>query len=123
MARLLDKEDVNAIHRQRLEAVVPVIRKQIEEAKTWPMFNENQDEIVAALKANPNLSLEGAYRQIVVPKIVADRSRIKQDVLREAQHAPTSTSVPNRAATKPVAPTAGPRSLEDIIKESIATLK
>lgn len=109
--------------RKRLEAVVPVIRKQIEEAKTWPMFNENQDEIVAALKANPNLSLEGAYRQIVVPKIVADRSRIKQDVLREAQHAPTSTSVPNRAATKPVAPTAGPRSLEDIIKESIATLK
>lgn len=110
--------------RKRLEAVVPVIRKQIEEAKTWPLFNDNQDEIVAALKANPNLSLEGAYRQIVVPKIVADRNKIKQDVLREVQSAPTSTAVPARAATKPVAPVgAGPRSLEDVIKESIASLK
>lgn len=109
--------------RKRLEAVVPVIRKQIEEAKTWPLFTENQDEVVAALKANPNLSLEGAYRQVVVPKIVADRSKMKQDVIREVQAAPKSTSVPTRAATKPVAPTAGPRSLEDIIKESIATLK
>lgn len=109
--------------RKRLEATIPVIRKQIEEAKTWPLFNENQDEIVAALKANPNLSLEGAYRQIVVPKIVADRTKIKQDVLREVQSAPRATSVPTRAATKPVAPTAGPRSLEDVIKDSIATLK
>lgn len=110
--------------RRRIEATLPLIRKQIEDAKTWPLFNENEEDITKVLAADPSISLESAYRKVVFPKIIAERNTTRQDVLKELKTAPTSTSVPARAATKPAAPASnGPRSLEDVIKESVETLK
>jgi hypothetical protein len=106
-------------NRQRIEATLPVIRKQIEEAKTWPLFTESEAEITKALADDPQISLEGAYRKVVFPKLVAERNATRQSVLQEIKTAPTSTGVPNRAASKPNAPATGPRSLEDIIKEQV----
>jgi hypothetical protein len=109
---------------RRIQAALPVVRKQIEEAKQWPLFAESEEAIIGVLKANPQISLEGAYRQIVFPKLVAERNKVRQDVIREAQTAPTSTSVPTRAASKPGPQTPnGPRKLEDIIKEQVERLK
>lgn len=109
--------------RRRLEAARPYVEKQLAEAKTWPLFNENEDEIADFLAKNPKANLEQAYRSIVFPKLLAERSQVKKDVIKEMQTAPTSTSVPNRASTKPVAPKAGPKTLEDVIREQVATLK
>lgn len=104
---------------QRREAAKPQIRKQLEEAKTWTLFNESEDEILQVLQSNPNISLEGAYREVVFPKLVADRNKMRQDVLQEVKKAPVASSVPTRAATKPTAPTGEPQSLEDIIRAEV----
>jgi hypothetical protein len=108
---------------QRKEAVRPMIRKQMEEAKTWAMWDESEEEVLQVLQKNPNISLEGAYREVVFPKLIADRNKVRQEVIQEVKKAPVASSMPSRAATKPVATSGGPRSLEDIIKESISTIK
>lgn len=109
---------------QRVQTLLPQVNRQINEARQWPQFNENEQEIAAALQANANLTLEGAYRQIVFPKLVNDRNRMRQEIMAEVKQAPRSTSTPVRPA-KPTltAESTGPRSLEDIIRESIQVLK
>lgn len=110
--------------KRRVEAALPVIRKQIEEARTWSLFNESEEEILETLRKDPKISLEGAYRQVVFPKLVAERNNVRQEVIKELQTAPVSTSVTSKAAVKPTAPVnSGPRNIEDIIKEQIATIK
>jgi hypothetical protein len=109
--------------RRRKDAALPVIRKQLEEAKTWHLFNESEDEILSVLRKDPKISLEGAYRQVVFPKLIAERNEVRKQVIQEVKAAPTATSIPTRVATKPSAPNPGPRSMEDIIREQVETLK
>jgi hypothetical protein len=108
---------------RRMEASLPVIRKQLEEARTWTLFNESEEEILEALRKDQSISLEGAYRQVVFPKLVAERNKVRQDVLKEVKAAPTASSMPSRAASKPGAAGDGPRSIEDIIRQQVETLK
>lgn len=112
---------------QRIAQTVPIIEKQIAEARTWPNFTELESEIVAALKADQNLSLDRAYMQVyhhtVTPKLQADRNRIRTEVLGEIKAKPMASSAPV-SQTRPGAAASGtPRSLEEIIAESVATLK
>jgi hypothetical protein len=110
---------------KRIEATLPVVRMQIAEARTWPLFNESENDIVRILESDKNISLEAAYRKVVFPKILAERTKIKQDVIQEMQRAPVASSaMPTRVATKPVSPNAGgPRNLEDVIKAQIDSLR
>jgi hypothetical protein len=119
---------------QRIEQVRPIVEKQIADARTWEKFNENEDEIVKVLQANPQISLETAYHHVVDPKIkagwdtersklVADRNKIREEVLAELKAAPKATSAPTAAGRTPTSVSTGPRSLESIIAEQIKTLK
>jgi hypothetical protein len=101
---------------------LPVIRKKIEEARTWPLFNESEQEILAKLQEDKQISLDDAYRMVVFPKLVSERNKVRQEVIAEVKKAPTSTAVTSRAGGKPTQQ-AGPRSIEDIIRDQIATLK
>ncbi len=114
-------EPIEAEWKQKeyLAKIAPQIEKQIAEARTWPLFTENEGEITKALQADPNLSLEAAWRQIAVPKMVSDRTKMRTEVLAELKKAPASTAVPG-AKMAPGTPKAGPRSLEDIIAAEIA---
>lgn len=106
------------------ETVIPQIQKQIDEARTWPMFKEHEEDITKILQSNPNASLEGAYRQVVFPKMTADRDKMRQELLKELQTAPVApTSAPASRTRPTTAPQAGPRSLEEIIAEAVQTLK
>ncbi len=98
------------------------MQKQIDEARTWPLFNENEEGIVKALQANTNLSLEGAYRQVVWPKMTSDREAIRKQVLAEIKRAPQSTAAPSGGA-KGQRVSSGPKSLEDVIKDSLKELR
>lgn len=101
-------------HRQ-FEELAPKIQAQIAEAKTWPLFNENENEITQALQQDRRLSLEGAYRKVVFPKITADRNKMREQIMAEIKKAPTSTAAPSRVVkSAPVA--GGKRSLEDIVR-------
>lgn len=106
---------------QQLQQIVPVIQKQISEARQWPLFNESEEDIVKALQSNPQMTLETAYRTVVYPKLATDRNKMREDLLKELKKAPASTSAPaSGTKSKPVS--SGPRSLESIIEEQIATL-
>lgn len=108
---------------QRVQSVIPHVRAQIENARTWHLFNENEGEIVEALKADQKLSLEGAYQKVVFPKLVIDRNKMREEILKEVKQAPRSTSA-TTSSTRGAAPApTGPRSLESVIEESIKSLK
>lgn len=107
---------------QRRAALIPQVRSQIDEARKWPMFSENEDAIVKALQADPRVSLEGAYRQVVFPRMQADRDKMRAELIRDMKKAPTSTSAPASAAKATPTTAAGPRPLEDVINEQIAKL-
>jgi len=114
---------------QRRQQAIPLIQKQIAEARTWPGFVDSEAEIIEALKADPNLTLEAAHRKIVVPKLEAkiqasqpDRNKMRQEILEELKRKPVSTSAPT-SQVKPQTPSAGNRSLEDIIQEAANSLK
>lgn len=119
---------------QKVQAIKPQVEKQIADARTWPLFNESEDEIVAALAKFPSYSLERAYQAVVFPKMKAEQDRVtaesrvtkesvRAEVLKELKQAPRSTSAVT-AGTRPTPQAAsGPRSLEDVIADSIKGLK
>lgn len=109
--------------RKYVEATLPVVRAQIAEAQTWPLFKDNEGEITQALEANRSLTLEGAYRQVVFPKLIADRNTMRQGLVQEISKAPAAPSIPVRAATKPAGVATGPKTLEQIIAEQVESLK
>jgi hypothetical protein len=109
---------------EQYNKLVPVVEKQIAEARKWPNFTELETEIVSLLKANQNLTLEGAYREAyhrnVAPKLSADRDRIRQEVLAEIKKAPVKAPSAPVVATRPKpAVNTAPQSLEDIINASL----
>ena len=108
---------------QSVQAVIPQVQKQIDDARRLPLFNENEDEIVKALQANPAITLDQAYLQVVLPKFKVDRDKMRAELLKEVKQAPKATSV-SSGATKP-APVAstGSKSLEAIIEEAIQGIK
>lgn len=108
---------------QHIQAVIPQVQAQIAEARTWPMFNENEAEIVEVLKSNPKVSLEGAYRHVVFPKMSAERNKIREEVLKELKQAPKATSATTGVSKATATPATGPRNLEDVIREAAQTLK
>lgn len=117
----------------RIRQVVPVIQNQIAEARTWQGFTDNEQEIVQALRADQRLSLEGAYRKVVVPKLVAAReaqqndeaqlkAKYRAEILEELRRAPAASSAPTRVM-RPSPTPQGSRNLEDIIAAQVATIK
>src|SRR3990167_4953274 len=109
-------------HQQRQAAMVPVIEKQIAEARTWPNFTELEPDIVKILKADPQISLERAYvkayQEIQVPRVSADRNKIRTEVLAELRQKPISSSAPT-GQVKPGSTASGPRSMEQIITDTL----
>lgn len=118
---------------QRVQAVIPHIQAQITEARTWPMFNESEDEIVKVLQADPQISLHAAYMKVAIPKIQqqhaderaklsTDRNKVREEVLGEIKKAPKATSAPS-SPSRPTTTSTGPRNLEDVIGEAIKGIK
>lgn len=117
---------------QRMQSLIPKVQSQIDAARKWERFTENEVDIVKALQADQSLTLEGAYQQVVFPKFKAEAEAAKVDktqlereiraqVIKELKQTPRSTSTA-AAQTKAAPVTAGPRSIEDIIAEQIKTL-
>lgn len=121
---------------QKIQAVIPQVQKQIEDARTWPLFNESEDDIVKALQTNPNWNLERAYQSVVYPKLTSEREvlanqakvskdTLRAEILKELKQAPRATSASvGQSRPNPVNPgTTGPRGLEDVIAESLKSIR
>lgn len=109
-------------NQQRMQQLVPVIEKQIAEARTWPNFAELEPQIVKLLNADQSISLERAYvkayQEQVVPKMSADRNKMRTDILAELKQKPVSSSAPSgqvRPDTKPEAN----RTMDQIVADAV----
>lgn len=110
-------EEAWQLRQQEIE-LMPVIKQQIDEARTWHLFTENEDDITKALAENAQLSLEGAYRQVVFPKLITDQTTMRQKLLKEINAAPRGSTSAAARSVRPGTIPAGPRSLEDVIAEA-----
>jgi hypothetical protein len=108
---------------EQMARIVPVVEKQIAEARTWDRFSELEPRIVEILKADKNINLDRAYmkayQEVIVPQLRTDKDKMRADLLAEIQKAPKASS----PAAMPVKPKAvqsdKPRSIEQIIKDEI----
>jgi hypothetical protein len=103
--------------RRLTEEASAKVTRQLEDARKLPKFSENEDAIADALAADPALSLERAYMQVVAPKLQADRDKMRQELLAELNAKPRAASTPGRAPAAPV--NSGPKTTEDVIRESL----
>ena len=107
---------------QRMAQLVPVVEKQIADARSWPHFSDLEPTIVQKLKADPQLTLERAYvlsfNEVQVPKVSADRNKMRTDILAELRQKPIASSAPSSAVRPGVSQSAESRSIEDIIREA-----
>jgi hypothetical protein len=108
--------------RQVVEAAIPRVKQQLAEAEKWPLFAESKADILAELQKNPNAGLREAYMAVVVPRMAADRDKVRQEVLAELQSRPHTTtatsSVTGRAAEK-----SEPMNTADIVRQALRGLK
>lgn len=122
-----DKERADMeTRRQQTEARATDLLK---EAQTWPMFGSFaadgtltpfQQEVLAAFKADPKLTLHQAYMKVATPKWSADRNAVRQELIEEQNKAPRSTAVTRTAEP---ARTVGPVSTRDIAARTLAALE
>lgn len=107
---------------QRQAQLIPVIEKQIAEARQWPNFTELEPEVVKILKADPQISLERAYvkafQEIQVPRVSADRNKIRTELLAELKQKPLSSSAPT-SQVRPESVVAANRSMDQIISDAL----
>lgn len=82
--------------------------------RSWPGFAEGQDDMLQALQVDPRMTLEGAWRKVVVPKMAADRDRMRQKVLAELNGKPRSTATAP-ATPVPTAVDDAPKGMEAVI--------
>lgn len=109
-------------HQQRMAKLVPVIEKQIADARTWPHFAELEPEVIKILKSDPQITLERAYvkafQDIQVPKVSADRNQIRSEVLAELRKKPMNSSAPSSQVRPGTGQSNENRSIEDVIAQA-----
>lgn len=93
------------------------VKAAIDDARQWPGFTEHEADVLQALRADRKMSLEAAYRKVVLPKLQADRTKMREELLAELKTKPTTTSVPTPS---PATPTPKTRTTADIAREILA---
>jgi hypothetical protein len=90
----------------------------LQEASQWPHFNECAVEIRDEMIRDKRLSLEGAYRRVVVPKL---RQLERASVLKELKQKPSATTMnPGRRPTTAESPADTP--WEDLLARTWDTM-
>jgi hypothetical protein len=108
--------------RQIVEAAVPRVKQQLAEAEKWPLFTESKVDILAELQRNPNAGLRDAYMTVVLPKMAADRDKVRQEVLAEMSNRPHTTTA-SSSVTGRARETSEPVDTSDIVRQALRGLK
>ena len=102
-SQLQARQQQDAVARQAHDKA----QSQMTTAQTWPLFgplaadgtlSPFQQEVLAALKADPALDLRGAYMQVALPRLTEDDNKKRERLLKEINGAPKSTSTPRQGA-------------------------
>lgn len=110
------KNETDREREARIQADIDAkLTQQLDRAKKWHGFEDNAADILKALQGDKTISLHDAYVQVVMPKLAADRQKMREELLAEQNAQPRSTSATTTAtATKP---TDGPRDTASIARE------
>ncbi len=122
--------------KQAAEAA-PKIASQLNwaKAKYGKLFEDDYEkankgqpsEILIYWKANPHLPFEAAVVDVLDPKRMAtvqtDRDKMRAELLKELNTRPGAASSTAPTGAKATPESSGPRSMEDVIRDSIAALK
>jgi len=112
---------------EQMAKIVPVVEKQIADARTWDKFNELEPKILDILKADKQISLEKAYVKAYQEATIAerakfttDRNAIRTEVLAEIKKKPMSSAA-TAAAVKPnpQRESTGPVDTTEVIRRSL----
>lgn len=117
------------VTQQQYQQAMPYVQKQIEDARKWPKFNDNEGDIVKALQDHQEWGLERAYQEVVWPKMQAEqerqlseakvsRDKMRQELLAELKQAPRATST-SASATKPSPIVSDGGGTEDVIRRAL----
>lgn len=74
------QQQEQARYRAQYEAAA---QETLRDADNWPHFKGNERDILAAMEQDKRLSLEGAYRKVVFPKL---RDLERQAIVAETRH-------------------------------------
>jgi hypothetical protein len=105
---------------EQMRGAVGRVQQKVQNAMQWEGFADNQNEIAAVLKANRQMSLDDAYRQVVLPKLKADRNTMRAQLLAEINGKPARVTGTTPGAGVP--PAVLSDDIESVIKASIANL-
>jgi hypothetical protein len=114
------------------QAQIPIIRNQIAVAsKTWGKAfdddyakqSEGKSEILKYMQANPDVPFDTCVATVLLPKVQADRTTMRADLLKEINARPKAAVKAPAAASKVGAEPVGERTTEDVIRDAIAGLK
>jgi hypothetical protein len=102
------KDDLAEQHRQK---GIETSQKMITEVETWDLGKDNIDEILAvAAKLDPTydaaLAMNIAYRQVVLPKLKANRDAMQADILKSMKKASAKSTAAGLTQTRTAATTA-----------------
>ncbi len=114
-----------------MEAVRDRTSQQLTEAATWPGWEDHKADILKALQddsaaaqakgTRPQLSIEGAYRKVVMAKLLEDDTKKRERLLKELNAAPKSPALSRQTADQPRTP--GVRSTREIARGVIGNLE
>jgi len=99
------------LKREQEEAILThahqTVTTQAAEARQWPGFAENEQEIIQVLRDNPRADLNSAYRHVVYGKmqqrVNMTEAEMRKKILDDMKRQPKSTSVsPNAPISRPV---------------------
>lgn len=132
----LTEREKAAQERQQLTQAETQLRERtqqvIADAQTWPGFKEHEAEILTVLRADsekarsenrrPTLSLDAAYRQVVLPKFTEDDTARRARILKELDAAhKASPSVQRSSEGTPKA--VGPQTTQSIAARNLDRLE
>lgn len=110
---------------QYLQQQQSQIRQEVAELhEVWgeKLVEAHKDDIIKYREEHPNTSLRVAAGHVLRPKLEADRNRQREEILKELEARPKAAA-PTPAAPAKTAVKEGARTMEDIIRESIAAVK
>lgn len=115
----------------RVEA--PKVAAKLKDARdNWEGYREHEAEIQAAYLADKSLTLDAAWRKVVVPKLKAsqatlktDRAAIRAEILAELAKAPAGTSIGSSSVSTAAKVTADaePATPEDAVRAALRAKK
>ncbi len=118
-----DEREAREAYNKRVEGVRSEAN-QIREAYGADVVKKFETQIVEHMKKNPTMTATRAAREVIIPALQADRNKIRTEVLVETgERKAAAAKTPASASSKKAVAGDGPRSLEDVVREAVATIK